>query len=52
MMAPQMAREYAAAKGAEAEYKQSVGDYLKMKSPDRSKSNCTKFEFCSGKKPN
>lgn len=49
MMAPQMAREYAAAKGAEAEYKQSVGDYLKMKSPDRSKATAPNLNSAAGR---
>ena len=49
MMAPQMAKEYAAAKGAEAEYKQSVGDYLKMKSPDRNKATAPNLNSAAGR---
>ena len=37
MLSGTMAREYAAAKMTDKDYKQSVGDYLKMRSSDRTK---------------
>lgn len=49
MMSGTMAKEYAAAKMTDKEYKQSVGDYLKMKSPDRQKAPAPNLNSQTGR---
>lgn len=49
MLSGTMAREYAAAKMTDKDYKQSVSDYMKMKSPDRQKAPAPNLNSQTGR---